>query len=83
MGPLTRPEMISLLNQGIIDESYYCWHPSFKEWEQIIDVSELGLDKRDFKVIKESRSPMHDITPEMLKFVPRVCVLKNIFSFRP
>lgn len=46
IGPLTRPEIITLLNQGTIDESYYCWHPSLKEWEQIIDVSELGLDKR-------------------------------------
>lgn len=46
IGPLTKPELISLLNQGTIDESYYCWHPSLQDWEQIIDVAELAIDRR-------------------------------------
>jgi len=76
-GPFTKHEIIGYLNHDQIDESFYCWHPSLETWEQIIDVKELDLDKRDFKIIKDAKSILEDVTPSMLKYLPRV-LFKNI-----
>jgi len=70
-GPFTKHEIIGYLNHDQIDESFYCWHPSLDTWEQIIDVKELDLDKRDFKIVKDTKSILEDVTPSMLKYIPR------------
>lgn len=46
VGPLTRHEINKLLNTEEIEESYYVWHPTLPEWQQVVDVEELSMNNR-------------------------------------
>eukprot|EP01017_Pseudomicrothorax_dubius_P008165 TRINITY_DN12657_c0_g1_i1.p1 TRINITY_DN12657_c0_g1~~TRINITY_DN12657_c0_g1_i1.p1 ORF type:complete len:417 (+),score=60.64 TRINITY_DN12657_c0_g1_i1:290-1540(+) len=37
-GPHSKREIIQFLTKGTIDECFYVWHPTLKNWEQLIDV---------------------------------------------
>lgn len=55
-GPISIKEMIDNLTKQVIDESFYAWHPSLKNWEQIIDIPQFD-DKNIRKSVSASCQP--------------------------